>query len=342
MYIKVFKEAITISIFVLIMMIIVDFLDVISEKRLTDKIKGGKWRQYVLAAFLGATPGCLGAFMVASLYMHGQLSMGAVIGCMIATSGDESFVMLAKIPRIAILMTILLFFFGICLAWLADRLLPFLGIKPSLECQLAIFHPKDAVSILRFSPLSLKENFNQFSFYRFSLLLMIVFSIYLFITGKFGPSVWNWQRVTFVSLLCVILIIITFSSEHYLREHIWSHLIKNHLFRIFFWTLVALLFIELGLKYFNLELFIKQHLPWILFTSAIVGVIPESGPHLVFLLMYIQGLIPFSVLLTSSIVQDGHGMLPLLSHNLKDCFWIKLFNLIFGLFIGGSLYLLGQ
>jgi hypothetical protein len=58
-------------------------------------------------------------------------------------------------------------------------------------------------------------------------------------------------------------------------------------------------------------------------------------------MMYAQGLIPFSVLFTTSFVQDGHGMLPLLSYSIKDSVLIKLFNLVFGLGVGGVLYALG-
>lgn len=54
-----------------------------------------------------------------------------------------------------------------------------------------------------------------------------------------------------------------------------------------------------------------------------------------------MGLSAFSVLLASSIVQDGHGMLPLLSYSVKDSVLVKLFNLVFGLAIGGGLYLIG-
>ncbi|MCF8104659.1 MAG: hypothetical protein K9K64_04190 [Desulfohalobiaceae bacterium] len=42
-----------------------------------------------------------------------------------------------------------------------------------------------------------------------------------------------------------------------------------------------------------------------------------------------------------SFVQDGHGMLPLLSYNLNDAAIIKAFNLVFGLLAGGSLFFLG-
>ncbi len=74
---------------------------------------------------------------------------------------------------------------------------------------------------------------------------------------------------------------------------------------------------------------------------ALVGIIPESGPHMIFVMMFANGLIPFSILLTSSIVQDGHGMLPLFSYTIKDSVLIKMFNLIFAIVIGLPLFLLG-
>jgi hypothetical protein len=80
---------------------------------------------------------------------------------------------------------------------------------------------------------------------------------------------------------------------------------------------------------------------WVLIVGAFLGIVPESGPHLIFVMMYAQGLIPFSVLLTTSIVQDGHGMLPLLAYSLKDSLLIKIFNLSYGLMIGGFLYAIG-
>jgi len=70
------------------MILFVDFVDSISKRRISDIIKGGRWRQYTLASFFGSTPGCLGAFMNVSLYVHGLISFGAIVGGMIATSGD--------------------------------------------------------------------------------------------------------------------------------------------------------------------------------------------------------------------------------------------------------------
>jgi hypothetical protein len=62
-----FKHALMISFFVFVMMLLVDFVDTASKRRISDIIKGGRWRQYTLASFFGSTPGCLGAFMNVSL-----------------------------------------------------------------------------------------------------------------------------------------------------------------------------------------------------------------------------------------------------------------------------------
>ena len=61
----------------------------------------------------------------------------------------------------------------------------------------------------------------------------------------------------------------------------------------------------------------------------------------VFVMMYAKGVVPFSVLFTASFIQDGHGMLPMLSYSLKDSVLIKVFNLVFGLGIGGTLFMMG-
>jgi len=99
--------------------------------------------------------------------------------------------------------------------------------------------------------------------------------------------------------------------------------------------------IEVGFKYFNIEEFVQGHMKWIGLLAVLIGIIPESGPHMIFVMLYAKGMIPFSILLASSIVQDGHGMLPLLSYTIKDSILVKLLNLVFGIIIGFTLYSLG-
>jgi hypothetical protein len=201
-------------------------------------------------------------------------------------------------------------------------------------------HPPQHVGAL-FRPGNFINNLNSFSFTRFLLLALIGSFLLLVTFGIVGPPAWNWKRITFAALCLCALYIAIVVPEHYLHQHIWDHIIKKHLFRVFLWSFGALLFVHFGLKFWNLDAFIHQHLLWVLVIGALLGIIPESGPHLIFVMMYAQGLVPFSVIFTTSFVQDGHGMLPLLSYSLKDSLIVKAFNLVFGLAVGGILFAIG-
>ncbi|MGD8986082.1 MAG: putative manganese transporter [Desulfobacteraceae bacterium] len=347
-FIAVFKHALMITVFVFVMMLLVDFIDTASKRRMSHMIKGEQWRQYTLSSFLGSIPGCLGAFMNVSLYVHGMIGFGAIVGGMIATSGDEAFVMLAQFPDTALILFLLLFALGIVFAWISDKLIKILRIVPSescleADCEHCLAGAENGENVDKIFKLdNVRENFRSLSFTRFLLLLLILCFLVLVLFGILGPTSWDWKRTTFIGLGLCSLYIAVVTSEHYLHSHIWDHIIRRHLFRVFLWSFGALLFVHWGLTFWNLDTFIHQHMLWVLVIGVVLGIVPESGPHLIFVMMYAQGLVPFSVLFATSFVQDGHGMLPLLSYSIKDSILIKSFNLIFGLAIGGILFVLGM
>jgi hypothetical protein len=328
-----------ITMFVFVMMTMVDYLNVLTEGKMNRMISGGLFRQYITTAFLGATPGCLGAFMNVSFYVHGLITFGAMVGGMIATSGDEAFVMLALFPGKAILLFMTLFIVGICSAWLVDKLVPVLKIRPCEECEMPVLHAEHAD--VRITLQGIKAHFHKISLDRFLILSLLGIFILGSASGALGPSEGGWERITFLVLLALAALIVVTAPEHYLHEHIWGHIAKRHLWKVLLWSFGALIAIEVGLQFWNLETFVQAHMPWVLLVGALVAIIPESGPHLIFVMMFAKGLIPFSVLLASCIVQDGHGMLPLLAYTIKDSILIKSFNFVIGLGIGLALYLVG-
>jgi hypothetical protein len=91
---------------------------------------------------------------------------------------------------------------------------------------------------------------------------------------------------------------------------------------------------DLGSIISNLPLFL------LIVFAALVGIIPESGPHLLFLMLFSKGMIPFSVLLVNTISQDGHGLLPLLSYSVKDSIYVQVFTTSFALIVGMILLLI--
>jgi hypothetical protein len=161
------------------------------------------------------------------------------------------------------------------------------------------------------------------------------------VAGEVGPHEWNWIRITLLLLSAVALFIATTVPEHFLEEHLWNHVARQHLPRIILWTFGALLAVTFGTRYLQIEQWIQYAPLVVLLIACLVGIIPESGPHLVFVTLFAEGMLPFSVLLASSIVQDGHGMLPLLAHSRKDFVKVKAINFGVGLAVGLVGHLLG-
>jgi hypothetical protein len=328
------KQGVLITTFVFLIMMLTDYINVLTVGRLTTLIKESKFHQYLIASFLGVFPGCLGAFMVVSFYLRGMISFGALVGCMIATSGDEAFVMLSLFPKKAVTLYFILFSIGIISAIFIDKISKYLKLEKPCECGEDYLHQEDKSFVLDFKNVSvfLKKP----SFDRFFLIFLLSIFLYEIIKGKFVESV--WEKVSLLSLLFLSLFILLTVNKHYLEEHIWGHLIKKHLGRIFLWSFFAFLFTDLALRFLRPEDFISSNSIYMVLISALVGIIPQSGPHLVFVTMFHKGLIPFSVLLTSSIVQNGHALIPLLSHSIKAAVWVKIFNLAIGLIIGYFLF----
>lgn len=334
-----FEHALTITSFVFAMMVLVDYFNVLTRGKMGSLIRGRGFRQYFVTSFLGATPGCLGAFMDVSFYVRGIISFGAIAGGMVATSGDEAFVMLALFPKEAVILFLILFLVGIFSAFIIDKSAKTLKLKTSEGCELSDIHQAD--DLKEFSPSKIGRNLRRLSMVRFLLLLLLGIFFYAFASGLVGPEIWDWKRITFLTIISISLFIVLTVPEHYLVVHIWEHITKKHLWKILAWSFGAILVVHLSLEHLDLLGFVESHMVWVLLIAALFGLIPESGPHLIFVILFANGIIPFSVLLTSAIVQDGHGILPLLSHSVKDSILIKVFNFVIGLVIGYLFYLTG-
>jgi Putative, 10TM heavy-metal exporter len=339
MFLEVLKHSLLITGFVFAMMVAVDYLNVFTRGRMEHFIRGRPLRQYLGSSFLGATPGCLGAFAAASLYIHGFISFGAIVATMVSTSGDAAFVMLALFPGRALLLFAILFIAGILAGWIADKAVVRFHLRPCKACDNLEVHSGPDRILLSWS--GFRQNLKSLSLQRTALGVLTLVLISGVFSGEIGPPVWNWIRITLGLVLLFLLFIIITVPDHFLEVHIWEHTAKKHLLRIFLWTLGALLAVHLGETYWDLGDLVSRHQVWVILAAALIGLVPDSGPHLIFVVLFSQGMVPFSVLLTSSIVQDGHGMLPLLSISIKDFAFIKVFNLIFGLAVGYLCFLAG-
>ncbi len=336
---EVVADTLLITGFVFMMMLLVEYLNILSAGLLQDRLKNGGMKSLSGAALLGATPGCLGAFTNVTLYIHGIISFGAVAGGMVATSGDEAFIMLALFPRRALLLFGILFFYGIFVGWVMDRVFQRPFYRGSLCASGISLHER--------------KRFHAFPFFgaagplrpflrRTAIFLGLALFLAAVVSGLLGPPEWNWIRWSLVILSSAALWIVFSVSDHFLEDHLYKHVVREHLLRIFLWVFIILLTTEWinggGLPIAD---HVREHPVAALCLAALLGILPESGPHLVFVTLYAEGWLPFSVLVASSIVQDGHGMLPLLAESRKEFFKVKAVNLAAGMILGLTLMAMG-
>jgi len=323
------KQTVIITAFVLFMMVVIEYINVQTRNLWADKMLGSPFLQIVIAALLGITPGCLGAFTVVSLYTHRMMGIAGLVTVMIATSGDEAFVMFALFPGKALLLHIILLIIAIAAGWVVHL---FTKEKKAPSSLGFVVHEHENCKC--FIKNTIIPQLKNMSFERAMLLLFTLLFIAFLLAGIIGPIDWNWKRITFLSASVLLLFVFTTVPEHFLKDHLYKHIMKKHLLRIFLWTwgaFIALYFIQSDLALSNI---MENNTYLILFFAVLIGIIPESGPHLLFVTLFSQNLVPFSILLANSIVQDGHGMLPLLAESRKDFLKVKVINMLVGLIIG--------
>ena len=131
------------------------------------------------------------------------------------------------------------------------------------------------------------------------------------------------------------------AGEHFVQDHLWNHVIKKHFLSIFLWSFGALLVIGLVMHWFDLESLVKGNIPFMILLAVLIGLIPESGPHLIFVTLFASGVIPLSVMMASCISQDGHASLPLLAQSKAGFLKAKLINALVAALVGYALFFAG-
>ena len=335
----------------MIMMLMIEYVNIHSHGKWFTKLRQNRYGQVVLGAGLGIIPGCMGGFAAVSMYSHKLLSFGALVAMMIASSGDEAFVMLAMIPKEALLLMAVLFVVAILAGLLVDRF-----SKPHPHhhegCEEGYqIHEEDEKEESDDKPTL--RNMHHASGERIALLLGVILFIVALAFGMFEHeheealhtqlNIFDeyWMNLIFAVISLFVVWFIATAGEHVIKEHLWEHIIRKHFLSIFLWTFGALLVIQIGLHYFDLEQLITSNIPWMILLAVLVGIIPESGPHLLFVTLFATGTVPFSVLLASSISQDGHASLPLLAESKRSFLKAKIVNVLVAAVVGYLCYFIG-
>jgi len=334
------RHALLITTFIMMVMLIIEYLNVLSRGSWSKHLKSSSWLQVVFAGLMGIIPGCLGTYTVVSLYAHRIMNFASLVTVMIATSGDEAFLMMAMIPKTYLILTLIIFGIAVFTGFILNLIPRISNFQPfSDQHKLPIHHEDHECQC--FQRETIIPQLRALSFTR-ALLIAGGILVMVFVgLGELGPEDWGWMRVVLFTGSIVTLFIIITVPEHFLMAHLWEHILKKHLVKIFLWslgTLIALHFIE---DQIEIRKWMDANLVWMIVIAALIGLLPTSGPHLVFITLFASGTLPFSVLLVNSMVQDGHGSLPLLAESKRSFIYMKLLNFLVALIFGFLLILLG-
>ena len=343
------RQSLTITLFVLSMMLIIEYFNVFSKGVWGNNLKKSVWKQIILAAFLGIIPGCLGAYTAVSLYIHNVIGTAALATAMIATSGDEAFFMFSIIPDTAIIITVAIFIIAV----VTGAIVNIFTKKEKSPVNYPDKHFEvhtDEAECFCFSKDEIIANFKNISALRVTLIVILSGALAFIIFQASHshdepmellsmPNIEHahpeWIKYTFIAVLSITLFMVLTVNDHFISGHIRDHIIKKHFVRIFSWTFFTLLLLHFTNQYIDIEKLVGENIYVVLLIAVAIGIIPESGPHLFFVILFAAGTLPFSILLANSIVQDGHGSLPLLAETRRGFFIIKAINIAVGLLVGG-------
>jgi len=337
-FFEIIQQTLMVSGFVLFMMLIIEYINVKSKGGWSKNLKNSSFFQLFISSGLGILPGCVGTFTAVSLYTHNIINFAALLTATIVTIGDEAFVMLTLIPYTAIKLIIIITVLGLISGYIVN-----LFFKKSLINKVELhLQTHEEEGCLTFNRGNIIEHFKKISFQRALLIaVLILVTLSQFVGYTFDFNNINWELILFILGCIVSLFIVIIVPDHFLEDHLWEHVIKKHFLKIFLWTFGALTLIALTYHYFDIELWVKNNLFYVLLLSILIGIIPISGPHIIFITLFSTGAVPFSILLANSIVQEGHGGLLLIAESKKSFFIIKLIKIFIALIIGVICYYLG-
>ncbi|MDR2962947.1 MAG: arsenic efflux protein [Bacteroidales bacterium] len=337
------KNSLSITFFVLAMMIVIEFVNVRTSGKFNTILQKNDTMQIVASALLGLLPGCLGAYTVVTFYSHNLVSFGALLAAFIAAMGDESFILFSLSPRTGFIVALALLALALASGFVCNAILKkYKKTNPHIrhfeihehECEI----PNQWQSI--------KENLTHIAPLRLLILLALLSIIILSAFNQIGHShdfldAFSLQGTTcmqheshhehgvnllslvYIGLALMLAYIVSVVPMHFLHEHLWGHIIKKHFLKIFVWTTLLLLLVLVLNSHFSVQEFIENHKTYLLVLAILVGIIPESGPHIIFISLYLTGVIPIGILLANFIVQEGHAALPLFAESKRTFFVIK-------------------
>ncbi len=332
-------QTVLITFFVLSMLLLLEYLNVRTSGKSNSFVQRHPNLQIFISSLMGLMPGCVGSYAVVSMYTHNVVGFGALMANLIATTGEDGWLMLGLMPGKALVIFGVLFVISVAVGYgvnFVSKHKSNLGHESHF-----VLHPSHDTVSLHSLHGSLSENLRNLSGHRLVLILSLVLFIVLVFCGfladhhEYGAADghddeggFNLVSFTFEVLAFLSLLVVLTVKDHFLEDHLFHHVIGKHFLKIFVGTFVALSLLFVLTNVWNIQDWVEQFghgqiYIFCLISAVVVGLIPISGPHWIFVSLYLTGTMPLGALVANSIVQDGHGAMPLLAESKRDFIIMK-------------------
>ncbi|QYO71083.1 putative manganese transporter [Vibrio cholerae] len=303
--------------------------------------------QVVIAALLGALPGCGGAIVVTTQFVSGKVGFGALVAVLTATMGDAAFLLLASQPVTGLYVIGIGVVTGCVTGLVINALHRDDFMRPALtelsnKLQTSCCSATSAVS---FKAINLQGLFWKYLLLPASLVAFASsFQIDINQVLSLPDMTIEWIGAV-MAVSCMLLWALTQEIEDYQStvseddkirtSHPMQKAAQDTNF-VSAWVIIAFLAFELTLHFtgFGIGANWGNWGVWMPALGIVIGLLPGCGPQILVTSLYLSGALPFSAQLSNAISNDGDALFPAIALAPKAALMATLYSSIPAAIVG--------
>ncbi|GHX26414.1 TPA: putative manganese transporter [Vibrio cholerae] len=303
--------------------------------------------QVVIAALLGALPGCGGAIVVTTQFVSGKVGFGALVAVLTATMGDAAFLLLASQPVTGLYVIGI----GVVTGCVTGLVINALHRDDFMRPVLTELSNKlrtsccSATSAVSFKAINLQGLFWKYLLLPASL---VAFASSFQIDINQVLSLPEMSIEWIGALLAVSSMLLwaltqeiedyqsTVSEDDKIRtSHPMQKAAQDTNF-VSAWVIIAFLAFELTLHFTGFEIGANwgNWGVWMPALGIVIGLLPGCGPQILVTSLYLSGALPFSAQLSNAISNDGDALFPAIALAPKAALMATLYSSIPAAIVG--------
>ena len=317
-----------VSVFVGFTLFIILGFDSLTSFNISNFLSKTKRIHVVIASLLGALPGCGGAIIIVTQYIQGKISFGALVAVLTSTMGDAAFLLLAKEPKMGLLVFLITGSVGIISGYIVDIfnkndfLIGRNNLKVNFEKVTKTFVSKfNVIWLTIFVPGFIIGLLSTFQIDVNTLLNLNNSLDLVSLVGGIGAviSLFMWTLNPLSDFQC---------STEKSRSFV-SRTIDTTNF-VTTWVVCAFLLYESFIYFSSIDLkfVFEVWSGFVPFIAILFGFIPGCGPQILVTTFYLNGFIPFSAELGNAISNDGDALFPAIALAPKAAIFATLYSAI--------------